>query len=520
MTSAEDDTREGKGRARPGPSPSAHSRPQGRDRGGSNPWSVSAGLLVVLFAAAASSVLGTQAHQYSSPTALTVTAAVGAFLGTLLAVGLPTARPRSVRGWLLAMCCGVAGFALAPWMVMANRYTDAPPGSEVLLFSVVGWGALLAVALALTSRQRIVGLGGVLVALAGAAMVLGNWERPSSFSPLVRYAREEMLMLAAGAFWVALLLVLVRAVRRGEFKDASIAAAFGGLLGAGVLVAIALMNGNFDPEHLSDAGTIGYGIATAVGVSGALFLLRERAAYAVAAAYLLVPGTVSLLLALEWTLGPYGPQPMLLGPVAAGVVATAAGVVVGWPDPGSSHGKLQRGAAWRWLAIIVGAGALVSATAALASPSMTAAVQGLRTDGSQFRASFDLFGYEIAGPWLALGAAVAALGLALGRPRVRALWPRLAGLIAAIAAWWVGGMTPLRTLVSFIPSDVQVDYGSEFARIDFTGAPSLLVVCALGGALASIALTWVANSGSHEAGIPVPADAAPVSGEESRGDRS
>ena len=41
------------------------------------------------------------------------------------------------------------------------------------------------------------------IGLFGAAAVLANWERPSSFSPFVRYPTEDVAMLVAGAAWAA-----------------------------------------------------------------------------------------------------------------------------------------------------------------------------------------------------------------------------------------------------------------------------------------------------------------------------
>jgi hypothetical protein len=130
---------------------------------------------------------------------------------------------------------------------------------------------------------------------------------------------------------------------------------------------------------------------------------------------------------------------------------------------------------------------------------MGAAVEGLRTDGSAYRAAFELFGYEVAGPWLAFGMALAAFGMALERPARRHLAPATAAVVLAVGAWFVAGLTPLRTLTSFIPSDVQVDYGSEFASITFSGTPGVWPLLALAGALGAVALTWFARPDSHSA---------------------
>jgi hypothetical protein len=459
---------------------------------------VALGMIVLLLGTAASSVLGTQAHQSVSASAMAVVAAGGAFVGVLIVFGLPRARPEGLASWLVPLIAGAGGFAFAPWLVMVNRYTDAPPGSEVLFLTTASWGALLAIALAATSRERISRVGGALLALAGAATLVANWERPSSFSPFVRYVPEELQMLAAGVVWVVLVLVLLRAARRGSLGIASLSAALGGLAGAGVLAAVGLAAGTLSRADFSGGGFWGYGIAVSFATAGLLMLLRSASAEAVAGTYLLVPASISLILIAEWVVGPLGPQPMILPAVLAAAASTIAGVAVLWrvnPQRVSGTGALRR---------VLGVGAAVvavlaacSAIVALVVPTMTATVNGLRTDGSQFRAAFELWGYEVAGPWLALGMAVIALGMALERTRLRGVFARAAALVVAAGAWWIAADTPLRTLTTFIPSDVQVDYGSEFARIDFAGDPSVWAIAAAGGAMLALGLTLAGRAGAR-----------------------
>jgi hypothetical protein len=125
----------------------------------------------------------------------------------------------------------------------------------------------------------------------------------------------------------------------------------------------------------------------------------------------------------------------------------------------------------------------------LATPAMTAYVHGLRADGSSFDATFALFGYEVAGPWIAATLALLGLGLVLERLRDRAQERlRLSAIVVASAGFFGAAATPLRTLNSFVPSEVQVDYGSEFARIGFEGGPSAWALAAVACALAAAAL--------------------------------
>lgn len=496
MTSHSDDTREGKGRVRPGPSPSAEMAASGGRR--SLPPSSRilrpAGALMVLVAAVGVSAFGTQAHQYTSPAALALFAAFGAFFGVVLVSGLPRDRATGIVEWLIPALAGAGGFAVAPWVVMANRYTDAPPGSEVAFFSVVSWGAMLSIAVAFGSDARIRRIGGTLLALAAAAAVLANWERPSSFSPLVRYANEELVMLLAGGLWVALVLVLLRASRRGSLGVAALRAALGGVVAAFVLVLTPALNGSLTANDLTMPGLWAYGVAVAFLTAGTLIVLRTRSALPIAGAYLLVPSAMSLLLLLESVFGYRGPNPLLVGPILAATAALLAGIALA---SGTRETRVHEGSgtaparpdALRTVTRIVAAIALAAAVVTLALPGTTAEVQATRADGTRFEATFDLYGFEVVGSWLALGVACAALGIAVQPSSGRARIYHAAATIAAIAAWPFVADTPVRTLTSFIPSDVQVDYGSEFARIDFAGGPSALAAIALGGALVAVAVT-------------------------------
>lgn len=448
------------------------------------------GAAVVLVAGVASSVLGTQAHQYSSPAALALISAAGSFFGVFMVAGLSSSRSGGIREWLPQVLAGAGGFALAPWLVMVNRYTDAPPGSEVVFFSVASWGAMLAVAVALTSCERISRMGGALLALAGAAAVVANWERPSSFSPFVRYAREESFMLVAGALWVVLMLVLLAASRRKALSAAALRAGLGGIGAALVLAGFALADGSMSRADFGGTGVTAFGIAVAFSTAGALVVLRSRSAVGIAGAYLLVPATMSLMLQLQEVFGARGPNPLLVVPILGAAVSTMAGLWVTRERPADAGARETRAVSTRqWVARGLAGVALASATVALALPGMTATVKGFRTDGSQFRAAFGLYGFEVAGTWLALGVAVVALGIAVEGPQLRSVRSRAVAIVAALAAWPFVAATPLRTLTSFIPSDVQVDYGSEFARIDFAGGPPMLAAIALGGALLAVGVT-------------------------------
>ncbi|MRS12781.1 MAG: hypothetical protein EG823_06890 [Actinobacteria bacterium] len=448
-----------------------------------------AGFIVLLLSSVAASVFGTEAHQYSSPAALAAVAAAGAFLGVLVAVGLPGERARGLREWLPQAFVGAGGFAVAPWLVMANRYTDAPPGSEVVFFTTAAWGAMLAISAAVGPPTRIRRIGGVLLALAGAAAVVGNWERPSSFSPFVRYGREELLMLLAGALWVTLVLVLAAAARRKSLPAAALRASLGGIGAAIVIGGASAGAGTLTVADLAGGGLWAFGIAAVFVTASTLVLLRRGSAYEVASAYVLVPAAMTLLLLLEQVFGARGPNPLLIWPILGGTVSTAAGLWLARAERDDSPDLASRPRLLRTAGLVFGAVATCAALVALVLPGMSASVTAIRADGTSFEASFGLWGAEMAGTWLALGVAVASVGIAMRRSVPRVGWSQGAAVLAAAVAWPLAAATPLRTLTAFIPSDVQVDYGSEFARIDFSGGPPILAILALVGALFAVAVT-------------------------------
>lgn len=480
MTSFVDETREGKGRVHPGPSPSSSRVAVARIGA---VWL--AGTVLVLLAAVAVMVFGTQAHQYSSPAALAAVSAIGSLFGVAIVLGMPKLGA-DLRTWTTQLAVGAGGFALAPWIVMSNRFTDAPPGSEVVFFSVAAWGALLGIAVVASSPQRLSRIGGMVLSLAATAGVVANWERPSSFSPLVRYAREEVLMLVAGALWVALVLVLQTAARRKALRAAALRCAIGGAAAAAALAIVAFAGGSLAAADFAGSGLWAYGVASAFLAAGVVLVLRSGSALGIAGAYLLVPAAMSLLLLLEGIVGFRGPNPLVVVPILGAAAAGLAGLWV--TGARAREGGCRRGVA-PTMALAVAGLAVIASLVSMALPGMTATVIALRNDGSPFNASFTLHGYEVAGTWLALSLAVIALGMATEASHTRPGWPRVAAVVAAAAAWPFAGPTPLRTLTAFVPSEIQVDYGSEFARIDFSGGPPLLAAFALGGALIAVAVT-------------------------------
>ncbi len=145
---------------------------------------------------------------------------------------------------------------------------------------------------------------------------------------------------------------------------------------------------------------------------------------------------------------------------------------------------------------------------------MSAHVVGLRTDGSNLDVRFALAGAETVGSWLvlalALGTLAAAIAVVRAIPRSGSadrgrLYGSLAALAAGVAAWPFVRSTPLRTLTSFIPIEVQVDFGSEFASITFSSlaVPAAIVsLCGTALALGVLLVCTARARGPKEPGAP------------------
>jgi hypothetical protein len=452
---------------------------------------------VLVASVAAQFVFATQAVRDSAPIVIAAYAALGAAIGVMLVAGTSGSARIPWQPLALAALAGALGWPLASGLIAANRYSDAPPGSEVLFLTVACWGAMLALTQVARSRPRVLRAGAVALALAAAAALVANWERPSSFSLFVRYTAEEITMLVAGLLWVSLIALLARSAQRGVLRETASTAAAGAVLAAGIPLGRALSTGTVEVAALSSAGAIAFGISTALAVAATLVLLRASGPLLVGAGYLLVPLAVASITLPEQLLAPLGPQPMVLPGVAGAVLASLAGVGL---LLGARETARPAPSGVRLFARLLAGVAVAAALVALATPALQAKVNALLADGTSYRATFELLGWESAGGWLALCIALIGLGAALAAPGGRRSLGVAIAATAAAVAWALAGGTPMRTLTSFIPSEVQVDYGSEFATIAFARLPAVWAAVAVAGALGALALVWFSGLGTHAEG--------------------
>ncbi len=407
---------------------------------------------------------------------LVIASTAGALLVAAAMSGF--ARPWSAlrtrnRAAIGAVAAGAAAFGLAPLIVLSQRASDAPTGTEVLLFTTSTWGLLVCGAAVLFARppRSWSTLAASLTCGVGGLGVLANWERPSSLSPFVRFPVQHTWMVVAGVIFAVGALVLVRSARTlGPSISATLA-----LVGAfAVAVSSATFAGPVDVAVLARTADV----LAVLAVFGALFAVgwthvSARAGLAWSSVSLsLVPIALTGLSFVERALTVYGPNPILWRPAGAGIAVALAATLALWtqrettasteePPPASSQTVVTRGL------LAAGASALLLACVAMFTGGLEATIAG--AFGEEYRATWTMLGVETAVGWLALATAGCALGAAadVSRGLRRSAWA--GALLAPIVAvaYPLLADTPVRTATRWVPADVQQTLGTEYARISF-----------------------------------------------------
>lgn len=417
----------------------------------------------------------------------------------LAAVGVPRRGELVATGStriLLLVASGALGFGLAPWLVVTHRYSDAPSGSETIFFTTAAWGLLIVLVAWTDAEERPSGARTMLalLALLGAAGIVADWERPSSFSPLLKFPREEALMLFAGACFAFAVLVLRRSILRYGVRVSAIALASGGLLGAAVLLGAtgalpAAARGLLSPESFVVTAAVSWGV-----VLLALSRLLSSAPLVSASVPLfLPPALLTAGTAIEALTGMMGPRPLVLVPLSASLVVLFLSLLgMAFGDPLAE--RVTRAFPLRAVPPLL---ALLAGAAGLASPALEVVVSGSLPTGVPYDVRFAYLGYETVGGLLAFLMAAVLLACAMSgrgpfsaRRSLSLLW--LGGVAAVGASWSPLSAVPLHTWNGWIPASVQQDFGTEYARIMFTPlsmpwqmvAVSLCVAAAALGVLA------------------------------------
>jgi hypothetical protein len=408
---------------------------------------------------------------------------VSVFAGTPVREKL---REAGRLGITQAVVGGVVAWFASFFLVISQRATDAPSGSETLFFSTAGW-AVACVLLAFADKDRrpsLPQLAGAAAALLGVAAMLANWERPSSFSPFVKFPEQELLMLLAGVLFAVGSLLVVRAGRALGARSALWLALAGGTLAALLAAGVGGFGtiGTYTrlwPQLLLLGASLG---SLAVGWTA----LVAREGLTRPAALLFLPAlAVTALSVVERALGVYGPNPILWSAVGAGALLTVAGSAVVWALPRMAvidSGDAGLRARLAWVGLWLGAVAIVGGTVALALPAFSAQVDAVLQSGGAFRASWTMLGFESAVGWLPIVSGLLAVAGALDalhtRLPARAALSALAGLVAVCTYPFLLS-SALHTWNRWIPAEAQQSYGTEYARLTMNAVPDPVRISAL-----------------------------------------
>jgi hypothetical protein len=225
-------------------------------------------------------------------------------------------------------------------------------------------------------------------------------------------------------------------------------------------------------------------LVTSLGSRGHLALAGAAMAFA--------PALISLLDIVEAAVGVFGPRPLLVGPVFwAAVVGAAATLLLATT---AKAGPVRRPLSGEIseLALPVAALAAVGfALFAMTAPGVEAAVRGGFHEGGRFAADFVLPGWRTVGGWLTLGCAGVASAMTLRRSgRLEAAAGATVTLLI-VAAWYTLRYTPLHTWMTWVPAEIQQDFGTEYASIVFSATPVPWQIAALGLSCATALLMLV-----------------------------
>ncbi len=427
--------------------------------------------------------------------ALALGGALGAAAASLLAHrdSWPAMRamPRADLAW--ACLAGAAGGWASVYLVASHRYSDAPSGSEVVFFTAPVWGAVACVLAAWSlirsgRRWAAAGVGaGALAAVVGCAGVVANWERPSTFSPLVKFPVDEMWMVLGGVAFVAYAWRASRSAR-----DPSSDPGGGGLAGGLAAVAAALVCWAVSGDPAAGLTAVGRNApavalwAVSFGVVFALVpsVFERAGAGAAGAAMCMAPVLLSGLTVVEQQVGVAGPQPLLLDAVSASSVLVAAGVVrVIVSEWGEEPAPWSR---WRRVAGGIAAAGVLLAVVGLAVPAMRASAEGGEIPTEKRSVSWTLPAAETVPGWVAVSVAL----LALVAARDRRMLPAALAACAA-PAYVLLGTTPLHVVTRWLPSEMQQDFGTEYASITFEALANRVQQAGIAGAGGGLAVVLI-----------------------------
>jgi hypothetical protein len=431
--------------------------------------------------------------------ALTTALAAGAVAVAVLAAPRPLAALRGLTRPVAWQSCigGLLAVAGAPALIAAVRMSDAPAGSIVVFWVSGGWAAVAAAGAALLAvREWHVlsagwSLAGALLALAGVAGIVADWERPSSFSPWVRFAPQELGMLAGGVLLLVGGLMLLHAARSAQLDAVLLCASVSAVVASLVWWGASGFGAGWSSLAERPLEVAVAAIAWGFVCSSWPSTLKACGPAAGAAALSVTPVLLSALILLEQLVGVAGPQPLMVPGVVAGSLLVLVGVFA------LAQARRARSARTRRGLLAVAAVPAALAAVGLLLPAILVRVD-VDTTGGAFAGSWTMGGAESVAGWAAVALAVLVVVAAAD---ARPAWP-IAAALAASATWpWLLDV-PTHVWRSSLSPEIQIYYGTEYGSIAFQAAPNAPTLAAvILGAVAMLAIMAMrivrARSASH-----------------------
>jgi hypothetical protein len=408
--------------------------------------------------------------------ALVAALAAGALGVAVVAAGRPVAalRALSVPAAWQACVGGLLAVAGAPALIAELRMTDAPAGSIVVFWVAGGWAAIAACGAALFAlregRRLSAGwaVAGASLALAGVAGVVTNWERPSSFSPLVRFAPQELGMLFGGLLLLGGGWLIVRAAGTARLDGALLLAAASALAVSLVWWGVAGFADGWASLAERPVEVALAALAWGLVCRSWPATLRAWGPATGAAALAVTPVLLSALIRLEQAVGVAGPMPLIVPGVVAGSALVLAGVCA------LAHARGARAAGAPRALLAAAAVPTALALIGLALPAILVQVD-VSVEGGAFAGSWTMAGFESVAGW----AAVALVVLVLVAASDKRPWLPIVAALAASAAWpWLLAV-PTHVWNATLAPEIQVYYGTEYGSIAFAATPNVPMLAAV-----------------------------------------
>lgn len=389
----------------------------------------------------------------------------------------------SLKTWFLFALAGLTGVTLAQGLQVIKRYSHIPSAPDlVFIMSLTPLFILFLSFLFLREKVSWPKICGVLMGLVGVALIVANWERPSTFAPFVLHRFEESFVLAAALSW-GFFTVLMKKIRsHTSFENAAALVISIGL--APVLITGLSTQGlklfAIDSNQWFFILLLGL-ISSAYAYIFWFKALDFWEASSAGGVLFLTPVIVTLFILLERALIPALPSPLVIGPVVFGSILILVGVSasllmtvvlrgeLGFPIPLSSRAEGEFPSGLIIFLVVLAVASFLSAGMAACWPAKISLIKGVLDNRQSYSKQWTTLGYEMAAVYLLLLAGLVNIVLAwrLKRKPVARFeiffWTGVSALLL-IGFWFARGTTLINWL-DWMPPEIQFAIGTVYVSL-------------------------------------------------------